>query len=156
MFPANPDERYVAAADGVAPLSEGTRAWLGAAYAKHKEMVAGMLRRPDVSPESARELLQDAYLTLGERAAGGLIPENTAAMLVTIIGLAVCNRGRRRKRRPSFDDGACTDDLPGDLPDGERRLCALECERIVHAVLARMAPPDAELIRLVDLEELSH
>ena len=142
--------------DAGAPFDEATQAWLGEAYERSGGLVAGMLDRPDISPESAREMLNDAFVTLGEYVRDRAVPKNEAAMLVTITGYAICNHGRRRKRRPGFDDDACLDDAPTSLPDGERRVHIGECARIVAAILATMTPEAGELIRLIDLQELSH
>ena len=115
-----------------------------------------MLKRGDIRPESAREMLHDVFLTAGERARDHEVPANTEAMLVTVTGFAICNHGRRRRRRPPMDDEAQPDDMPGSRPDGDRRVHMSECERIVGQILAVMPPAAGELIRLIDLEERSH
>ena len=99
-----------------------------------------MLKRSDIRPESAREMLNDVFLTLGQRARDEAIPTNTEAMLVTVTGFAICNHGRRGKRRPPPDNRAQPDDMPASRPDGERRVHMSECERIVAQILAVMSP----------------
>jgi RNA polymerase sigma factor (sigma-70 family) len=149
--PGDPPGHAPAGAHDVAPLSEGTRAWVAEAYDRSHDLVAGMVERRSVAPESARDIEQDAYLTLIERAARGLVPDNTEAMLVTIVGHLFCNQGRRRIRRRAFDDDACLDDLPANAPDVEQQVLAFQYQRIVEAALARMTPAARELIRLIDL-----
>ncbi len=155
--PGSPSERPLRApTEAAAPFSDATRAWLGEAYDEHRDLVAGMLKRGDIRPESAREMLHDVFLTAGERARDHEVPANTEAMLVTVTGFAICNHGRRRRRRPPMDDEAELDDMPGSRPDGDRRVHIGECERIVAQILAVMPPAAGELIRRIDLEELSH
>jgi RNA polymerase sigma factor (sigma-70 family) len=149
-------EMLSAEPDAEAPFSEATKAWLGDVYEHQSRVVADLLDRRDISPETARDMLHDQFVTLGEYVRDHAVPKNEAAMLVTMTKHAIFNHGRRRKHRPAFDDDACTDDAPTSQPDGERRVHIGECEQIVAAILATMTPEAGELIRLIDLQDLSH
>ncbi len=137
------------------PTAEERRAWFNAAYEESEGFVRGMLDRPDIEPDSAADAHQNVFATLDAVARGTGFPGNLDAMLVTITGNEMRNHGRRRRRRPELDDDVSVEDVPGHETDAEQWVYAAERRRILERILARMTEKDAELIRLIDLAEMS-
>jgi RNA polymerase sigma factor (sigma-70 family) len=123
---------------------------------RHGAFVERLLqKRRDIGPESVKDIRQKVFETLVLQLRAHRTLVNARAMLVRIAGHEIANHGRARRRRPEADGGASADATPASQRDPEQRLHAADCAQIVHAVLARMTPPAAEVLRLVDLEGLS-
>jgi RNA polymerase sigma-70 factor, ECF subfamily len=138
----------------VVPPGEHESAWFNELF-RRDNLVLRLLRRPDVNPESAKDLRQEVFLTLHLQAQARGLPANTQAMLVRIAGNELCNHGRAQRHRPEADGGASADETPESRQSPEQSMHAADCARIVDDILSRMAPQAAELMRLVDLGGLS-
>lgn len=136
--------------------TEGRRPSIGDIYRHYRQYVWTKLRRPDVDPEAAEGLLLEVFLVMDRQIQENGMPNNVAAMLATIARHLVCNHLRSASRRPRFDSSVDVGELPCSQPDPEQRLRCAQRRDIVDAILARMPPDAAMLIRLIDLGELTH
>jgi RNA polymerase sigma factor (sigma-70 family) len=152
--------RWAGAPSTGKPLSvEERHELVRALYDEHEPFVYGLLcalRTRDIAPESANDMVLEVFETLDHEIHGGP-PEDARALLARIAKNAILNRrrvGRRREAR--LDREASGDEVPASQPGAEERVHLADCERIVEEILARMPEAAAELIRLIDIQLMSH
>jgi RNA polymerase sigma-70 factor (ECF subfamily) len=97
------------------------------------------------------DLRQETLATLWT-AALKRIPRLLDKTIAAIAWRLIANHLRRRKRRPPHDDGFEMENVAGGV-DAER---AVIFRMDLHAALERLSDPDAKLLVLIDLEELSY
>jgi RNA polymerase sigma factor (sigma-70 family) len=134
-------------------------------YEEESAFAWGILRRRiakhDLSPESAEDVHQQAFLTMDEvlHAKGTLT--NPQAMLVRIIGHQLCNRSRDRANDqqvmvPDDADGSLMKSAISEEEDGEDRASQTDYAEMVETIFDQMPRDQAKAMRLIDLEGMNH
>ena len=126
-----------------------------ALFAKYVPFLRKLLaRRRGIVPASVEDLIISAFTTLSRRMPGDEPPRNPEAMLVTIVGHKLANRGRLQKA--DVDREADVDAVPCAEPDPEQYAEIADRRRAIQAHLDAMDPTDAELVVYVDLLEMTY
>lgn len=128
---------------------------------RHRFVVMSALRRfRTLTPSDADDLFQDVFARLFENECAVLAAWSGQAALAAYIRRIATNRAldHLRSRRSAVDNEPLDDpdDLVGDGEDPQTVALVGELRRMMAEAIQQLAPQYAEVIRLVDLEDLTY
>jgi RNA polymerase sigma factor (sigma-70 family) len=121
---------------------------------EHVAFIREILRhRADVLPESKKDLEQRVVTILWRCIEEKRVPRDVEGFIVEIVRREVANHKRRKK--PEIDEGADASAVASDAPTPESALELAERGRELEGYLAHLSKEQAEVVRCVELYELT-
>lgn len=144
-------------ADCIARAQRGEAAAFSALVARYQERIYRFLLRMTRSPEDARELVQETFLSAYQ----ALPRWRPDALLSTWLFRIARNQALDRLRRARLVefvplDEVLTEQLPASTPSPEAALQARQRIAALEAALARLSIEHREILLLRDIEDLSY
>lgn len=112
---------------------------------QHRERLLAFILARGVQPDDAEDIVQDVLAKALSRDGGPDDPSRLAAWLYQVVRNAIADHWRRR--RPAQE---VPDDIPAAIPDRDDGGQLLGC---LEPFLSRLAPEDAEALRLADAHD---
>lgn len=144
-------------ADCIARAQRGDVAAFGKLVARHQDRIYRFLVRMLRSPEDARELTQETFLSAHQALPRWRAQARLSTWLFRIARNLALDQLRRMQRVQFVAlDEALADRLPADNPTPEAALHARQRIAALEAALARLSVEHREIVLLRDIEDMSY